>query len=326
MRDPRARILQRPADLLEQRTRELARILRRHDLHDHVEVARGLAARRRHALAGNAHLLAARRARRDLERHAASGRKRRVDRRAQRRLDDRQRQVVGEVAVLAREPRVGVRVHAHHDVEPAGHREHLVVVDADRDLHLVVLAVDREAMLAALEHAFERHRELVGRVRLRTGARAGTAASLAAAGASAATEHVAEDRLEGLAVRARPLLGRSALPARAAEWSTAAEWPARTERPRARTRTSRTRTAGERLGRPADPDEIVVALALLVVREHLVGLLDLGESRDGRLLLVAVGVVLQRELAVGAADLVRGRRPIHAQGLVVVAHSHERRV
>ena len=33
----------------------------------------------------------------------------------------------------------------------------------------------------------------------------------------------------------------------------------------------------------ADPDEIVVALALLVVREHLVGLLDLGESRDAAL-------------------------------------------
>ena len=52
----------------------------------------------------------------------------------------------------------------------------------------------------------------------------------------------------------------------------------------------------------------VVLLALLGVRERVVGLLDLLEALLGlRVVLVAVGVVLARQLAVGALDLVRGR-------------------
>src|SRR4029078_6956134 len=69
--------------------------------------------------------------------------------------------------------------------------------------------------------------------------------------------------------------------------------------------------------------EAVVLLALLGVREHVVGLLDLLEAllRLG-VARVPVGVQLAGELAVGALDLVVGGAPGNAQHLVEVARRH----
>ena len=64
----------------------------------------------------------------------------------------------------------------------------------------------------------------------------------------------------------------------------------------------------------------VVLLALLGVREHVVGLGDLLEARLGLLVVgVAVGVVLARELAVGLLDLLGRRLLLDAERRVVVA-------
>ena len=64
----------------------------------------------------------------------------------------------------------------------------------------------------------------------------------------------------------------------------------------------------------------VVLLALLGVRERVVGALDLLEALLGRRVVgVAVGVVLARELAVRLLDLVVRRLPVDAEHLVEVA-------
>jgi tRNA modification GTPase len=70
--------------------------------------------------------------------------------------------------------------------------------------------------------------------------------------------------------------------------------------------------------------ERVVLLALVVVGQHFVRLLDLGKARGRGLLLVAVGVVLQHELAVRAADVRRSGGPAQTKDFVVVARRHGR--
>jgi hypothetical protein len=63
----------------------------------------------------------------------------------------------------------------------------------------------------------------------------------------------------------------------------------------------------------------VVLLALLGVRERVVGLLDLLEALLGLLVIrVAIRMPLPSELAVGALDLVLRRRPLDAEDLVEV--------
>src|SRR5215207_10996717 len=74
--------------------------------------------------------------------------------------------------------------------------------------------------------------------------------------------------------------------------------------------------AAERVGGAEQP-AAVVALALLRVREHVVGLGDLLEAVLRAGVLVRVRVVLARELAVGLLDLVLGRLLLDAQRLVV---------
>jgi hypothetical protein len=65
----------------------------------------------------------------------------------------------------------------------------------------------------------------------------------------------------------------------------------------------------------------VVLLALLGIRQHLVGLCDLLEALLGtRIVGVLVGVRLAHELAVGLLDLVGGRIAGDAERLVMVRH------
>ncbi len=64
--------------------------------------------------------------------------------------------------------------------------------------------------------------------------------------------------------------------------------------------------------------ETVVALALLGIREHLVGLAQLLEAVLRVPLAIEIGVVLARELAVRPADLVLARAAGNAENLVVV--------
>src|SRR5207248_9914695 len=68
---------------------------------------------------------------------------------------------------------------------------------------------------------------------------------------------------------------------------------------------------------------LVVLLALLRVREHLVGLVDVLEALLGLLVVrVEVGVELAGELAVGGANLLLGGGLLHAENLVVVLELH----
>ena len=86
----------------------------------------------------------------------------------------------------------------------------------------------------------------------------------------------------------------------------------------ARVEAAEAAAAGGAPGRPeAAP---VVGLALLGIREQVVGLLDLLEALLGLLVVrVAVGVVLADQLAVGLLDLVGRRRPLDSQDLVGIA-------
>ena len=68
--------------------------------------------------------------------------------------------------------------------------------------------------------------------------------------------------------------------------------------------------------------DLVVLLALLRIREDVVGALDLLEALLGRLVArVLVRVVLPRELPVGLLDLVRRGVLLDAQHLIEVLHS-----
>ncbi len=71
--------------------------------------------------------------------------------------------------------------------------------------------------------------------------------------------------------------------------------------------------------------ELVVGRPLLLVAEHLVGLLDLLELLLGlRIIRVAIRMVLHRQPAVGLLDLHRGGRAADTQYLVIVALGHAR--
>ena len=82
--------------------------------------------------------------------------------------------------------------------------------------------------------------------------------------------------------------------------------------------------AAERPGPAEDAAAAVVALALLRIAEHVVGLGDLLEALLGAGVLVRVRVVLARELAVGLLDLVLRGLAVDAQRLVVVARARHR--
>ena len=76
--------------------------------------------------------------------------------------------------------------------------------------------------------------------------------------------------------------------------------------------------AGAARGAAGEEPAAVVALALLGVREHVVGLGDLLEALLRAGLLVLVRVVAARELAVRLLDVVLRRLLVDAEGLVVV--------
>ena len=131
---------------LEQLALLLREVRRRLDRDAHVLVAAAAAAERGDALPLQPEHLPALRAGRDLELRRAVER-RHVDRRAERRLRERDRHLAEDLGVLAREDRV--LAHLQHDVEVAGRaardRRGLALagelearagVDARRDLHL----------------------------------------------------------------------------------------------------------------------------------------------------------------------------------------------
>src|SRR5690606_24033905 len=68
--------------------------------------------------------------------------------------------------------------------------------------------------------------------------------------------------------------------------------------------------------------QLVVLGALVLVAQHLVGLVDGLEALLGARLLADVGVVLARQPAVGGLDLRLAGRRLDAEGFVVVLELH----
>src|SRR5690606_5683017 len=70
--------------------------------------------------------------------------------------------------------------------------------------------------------------------------------------------------------------------------------------------------------------ELVVGGALVLVAQHLVGLVDRLEALLGAGLLADVRMVPARQPAVGALDLALARRRLDAEGVVVILELHRR--